>query len=1374
MKKFFLTCIVVLLICFATDAQMNFQLGGAAFNGSTSLVTGSIGVNTVTHGVPPTTSGCYGFGFNYINTTPCGSYPCTTDGGSGYNPINTAGCPAGGAMPAPYQWSYSSGSGTKTVVFTEAPVTLSGCLNFAGYGTSRVWSNITLTLTIQGTDPNQVWHVTGAGDVYAPCSNTSANSGLGTAYNGWASANNWLIFTETEKATWTLTGGTYTPNPTNDYAAIPSASGCFQGCGSGGNTYTECSHMYLGYFYLTAPGSTPNATTPVCSNGTITLTGAGTYTAPATGISSYSWSGPGYTGTTQSPSFAASGGGGTYTLIVTDNNYCTASNTKGVVVNTNPTATGAGPNTVCQSASPSAITLTGAGVGGGAANGTWSITSGGGALSNTSQVPNATIPTITYTPAANYAGGVTLTLTSDFPGGCSAATSNRTITVNTAATANAAGPTNACSSASPSAITLTGAGVGGGAANGTWSITAGGGALSNTSQVPNATIPTITYTPAASYSGGVTLTLTSDFPAGCSAATSNRTITVYTTPTVTITNPAAVCSPATVDITAAGVTAGSTGGLTYTYWTDAGATISYGTPTAATNGTYYIKGTVGATGCAAVQPVTVTVNPLPTITSSGTAAPVCPSGSAQLTSLPYTATTGLTAGSPSYTIAWTGIAAQGTTTNSFVAGAGSIGTIIVPGGTTANTYSGTVTITNNNGCTVTQPISLTVNPKPTPTASSNTPVCSNGTITLTGGPGSMATYTWSGPGSYSSISQSPSGISPVAGTYTLTVKDGNNCTASLGTTVVVNTAPTATSSSNTPVCSNGTITLTGGPGSMSTYSWSGPGAYTSTSQSPSGISPVAGTYTLTVTDGNNCTSSLGTTVAVNAASTATAAGPTTACVSGGAITLSGAGVGGGATVGAWSITSLTPANGGVNGTLSSTSAQNNTNIPLTTYTPPGVYAGTVVLTLTSDAASGCTVATSTRTITITSAAANVTLPTVPNNNHTLVPTCTEGGWTYYVDPAVSNTQYLFGINYGANSSFTPTVSLLIPPSGTPNVTYTAAINNPTREGVWAMGRAWQVMFGSPGAPYSPSYVNGPAVSIRFFYDPADLLYTYNAALAQANSWYSGSGVAHLHAKEWFRTINDYIYNPGLDVLYNDIKTNGTLPHIDPIVVSDGLTINGVTYVEMSFPTAGLFTGFGGTAAYRVSQGDYALPITLVSFTATPVDNNYIRLDWATASETDNSGFEVQRSTDAVTYQDMAWVPSTGNSNTFTNYQYDDHTCDPNVVYYYRLKAVSIDGTIDYSNIVSAILTSNNEFFMAGLMPNPADNNVTINVVSTINTSARVAMIDMIGRTIMDQSWQLATGLNSMTLDLAGVAQGTYNVVVFSGSITNSKKLVILK
>ena len=99
------------------------------------------------------------------------------------------------------------------------------------------------------------------------------------------------------------------------------------------------------------------------------------------------------------------------------------------------TVTPGGPDTICQSATPVALTLTGAGFGGSATNAAWSITSlnpsnGGmsGSLSTTS--PTTTPSLVTYTPPAGYGGTVTLTLTTDDPGGsCTAASATRTVLV---------------------------------------------------------------------------------------------------------------------------------------------------------------------------------------------------------------------------------------------------------------------------------------------------------------------------------------------------------------------------------------------------------------------------------------------------------------------------------------------------------------------------------------------------------------------------------------------------------------------------------------------------------------------------------------------------------------------------------------------------------------------------------------------------------------------------------------------------------------------------------------------------------------------------------------------------------------------------------
>jgi gliding motility-associated-like protein len=124
------------------------------------------------------------------------------------------------------------------------------------------------------------------------------------------------------------------------------------------------------------------------------------------------------------------------------------------------------------------------------------------------------------------------------------------------------------------------------------------------------------YVPAAGDAGNVvTITLTSNNPSGapCTAAVATFQLTVAPSPTLIVTNPAAVCQPSTVNITAPAVTAGSSAGV-LTYWTNAAATTPLANPsTIATSGTYYIKLT-SAAGCTTIQPVTVTVNVPPTTT----------------------------------------------------------------------------------------------------------------------------------------------------------------------------------------------------------------------------------------------------------------------------------------------------------------------------------------------------------------------------------------------------------------------------------------------------------------------------------------------------------------------------------------------------------------------------------------------------------------------------------------------------------------------------------------------------------------------------------------------------------------------------------------
>ncbi len=111
---------------------------------------------------------------------------------------------------------------------------------------------------------------------------------------------------------------------------------------------------------------------------------------------------------------------------------------------------------------------------------------------------------------------------------------------------------------------------------------------------------------------------------GC-ADTALVNLSVSSAPTVIITNPAILCVPQTADITNAGITAGSSSGLTFTYWQDAAATIAYNNATTATSGIYYIKGS-NSTGCFTIRPVTVSSYPVQQV-NAGNDRGICDSDS---------------------------------------------------------------------------------------------------------------------------------------------------------------------------------------------------------------------------------------------------------------------------------------------------------------------------------------------------------------------------------------------------------------------------------------------------------------------------------------------------------------------------------------------------------------------------------------------------------------------------------------------------------------------------------------------------------------------------------------------------------------------------
>jgi gliding motility-associated-like protein len=187
------------------------------------------------------------------------------------------------------------------------------------------------------------------------------------------------------------------------------------------------------------------------------------------------------------------------------------------------------------------------------------------------------------------------------------------------------------------------------------------------------------------------------------------------------------------------------------------------------------------------------------------------------------------------------------------------------------TYS--LTVTDALGCPATTPVTVTVNtPAAAPTAGNNGPVCVGAPLNLTSNTVAGATYSWTGPNSFTSSSEDPTvnlnATTAMAGTYSVTATVAG-CTSLIGTTtVVVNPVPSApVPTNNGPVCAGTALNLTSNTIAGATYSWTGPNAFVSSLEDPSvsasATTAMSGTYSVTATVAG-CTSIAGTTtVTVN-------------------------------------------------------------------------------------------------------------------------------------------------------------------------------------------------------------------------------------------------------------------------------------------------------------------------------------------------------------------------------------------------------------------------------------------------------------------------------------------------------------------------------
>ncbi|HSC54240.1 MAG TPA: T9SS type A sorting domain-containing protein [Phnomibacter sp.] len=180
-------------------------------------------------------------------------------------------------------------------------------------------------------------------------------------------------------------------------------------------------------------------------------------------------------------------------------------------------------------------------------------------------------------------------------------------------------------------------------------------------------------------------------------------------------------------------------------------------------------------------------------------------------------------------------------------------------------------------------------------------------------------------------------------------------------------------------------------------------------------------------------------------------------------------------------------------------------------------------------------------------------------------------------------------------------------------------------------------------------------------------------------------------------------------------------------------------------------------------GDVMLPVTWLELSGTSKPEGVV-LNWATASEYNNKGFDVQRSEDGSGWTTLGFVAGQGNSIKKQQYQYTDHQ-PISGNNYYRLRQVDIDGNISISSIVQISHAASKQ--LASLRNNPANGHFILSVYQgAVGGSLQVT--DLTGKVIFHKQALVA---GNCSIDISTQPAGVYFLRVTNGAATLTQKLI---
>ena len=254
---------------------------------------------------------------------------------------------------------------------------------------------------------------------------------------------------------------------------------------------------------------------------------------------------------------------------------------------------------------------------------------------------------------------------------------------------------------------------------------------------------------------------------------------------------------------------------------------------------------------------------------------------------------------------------------------------------------------------------------------------------------------------------------------------------------------------------------------------------------------------------------------------------------------------------------------------------------------------------------------------------------------------------------------------------------------------------------------------------------------------------------QGNLTISGVGVYKLTGLTNLSSVGGYLEVH--HTLVEDLNSLDNLTSINGnLIITNNSSLNVCNTVSICnhLENGGMATisdnGSGCSSNLEVIQSCF-LPVEISTPLQARLQNQTAVLTWRTETETNNSGFEIQRSQDGVQWQRIGWQAGQGTTTTPHAYTYTDEN-PLSGTSYYRLKQVDFDGNFSYSNIADLYYERNTPI---NIYPNPVQDILHINTEYTIQ---EVRIFDTTGRTTKVQ-------MTNNTIDVSTLTAGIYTLKI---------------